>query len=115
MGATLSCASADAELQKARVAAEEAQRRFDKANVARLSAAEECGVADAALPGREVSVSDLNNIFLRDIGDRLANASSWPLLIDPSDCARKLLLYAGCAVLNFWKAEDMEPRKLRVA
>jgi len=113
--ARTACASADAELQKAREAADGAQRRFDKANVARLAAAEECGADVAAPPGREVAIADLNNIFLRDIGDRLAKASSWPVLIDPSDCARKLLLYSGCAVLNFWKAEDMEPRRLRLA
>lgn len=111
--ARLACSSADAELQKAEEAAAAAQARFDKVNLQRIAAAEECGAT--SLPGRALSVQDLNNVLMRDLGDRIANGSTWPLVIDPTDCARKLLLYAGCSVINFWRPEDMEPRKLRIA
>mmetsp|Transcript_104766 Transcript_104766/g.337758 ORF Transcript_104766/g.337758 Transcript_104766/m.337758 type:complete len:408 (+) Transcript_104766:61-1284(+) len=113
--ARLSCMSADAELKHAGEAAAAAQARYDKANIARLAAAEHCGASPAALPGREISVTDLNNVLLRDIGERIAKAPRWPLLIDPSECGRKLLLYAGCSVVNFWRPDDMDPGRLRIA
>jgi len=113
--ARMACESADAELQKADQAAIAAQGRFDKANVARLAALEECGASPDALPGREVDVKDLNNVLIRDVGERIGKSSKWPLLIDPSDCGRKLLLYAGCSVASFWRPEDMDPKRLRIA
>lgn len=112
--AKMACASADAELQKVEGIAFAAQIRYDKANVARLAAAEECGAATEQL-GRVVQITDLNNVLLRDIGGQIGSSSKWPLLIDASDCARKLLTYAGCSVLNFWRAEEISPRALRLA
>jgi len=112
--ARLACASADEELQRAEIEATKAQARYDKANVARLAAAEENGIAAAQL-GRSVNVADLNNVLLRDISGAIANSCKWPLLIDPSDCARKLLQYAGCAVLDFWKADSVKADSTRLA
>merc|ERR1712050_154249 len=58
---------------------------------------------------------DLNNVLIRDLGGRISQAERWPLLIDSSDCARKLVQYAGCSVLNFWRPDDMQPERLRLA
>merc|ERR1712032_1178348 len=79
-----------------------------------MAAAEVCG-ADLLLPGREVPVLSLNNVLLRDLGDRIAKGSQWPLVIDPDDLGKKLLYYSGCAVLSFFRADEMEPERLRVA
>jgi len=112
--ARLACASADAEVQRAEVEAKTAQDNFDKASLAHMAAAEVCG-ANAKLPGREVPVLSLNNVLLRDLGDRIAKDSQWPLVIDPDDLGKKLLYYSGCAVLSFFRADEMEPERLRVA
>merc|ERR1712216_306415 len=90
------------------------EARLDKANIKRLEAAEEIG-ADACLPGREVSVKDLNNVVMRDIGDRIQNSKKWVFMVDPGDFTKKLITYAGCVVLSFWKADEMEPERIRTA
>eukprot|EP00928_Gymnodinium_smaydae_P030157 TRINITY_DN22490_c0_g1_i2.p1 TRINITY_DN22490_c0_g1~~TRINITY_DN22490_c0_g1_i2.p1 ORF type:complete len:533 (+),score=145.96 TRINITY_DN22490_c0_g1_i2:77-1675(+) len=108
------CASADEQVQKAIAEAQAAQARFDAANLKRMKAAEDLGVEGVQL-GREIFVKDLNDVLMRDIGDRIAKARTWPLLIDPTDCATKLVVYAGCVVLNFWKAQEMAPDRVRTA
>jgi len=57
----------------------------------------------------------LNDVLLRDVGGRIAGSDRWPLLIDPSDCGKKFLAYAGCSVLNFWRHEDMDAGHVRTA
>lgn len=64
------CASADQALQQAEETAEEARRSFDQAALARLAAAEQCGVT-LAVAGRDVPVRELNNVLLRDLGERM--------------------------------------------
>lgn len=112
--ARLACMSADSEVQKAEAEADAAQTRFDAANLKRMAKAEECGANSEQL-GRQVLVADLNAVLLRDLGDRIRKSKKWPLVQDTSDCARKLLQYAGCSVLNFWRAEEMDPNKIRLA
>jgi len=108
------CASADAQLQEAELAAEEARRLFDQAALARLTAAEQSGVT-LATTGRDVPVRELNNVLLRDLGERIALSSRWPLVIDPENIAQKLIQYSGCSLLNFFYPSDMEPERLRMS
>ncbi|CAK9094043.1 unnamed protein product [Durusdinium trenchii] len=109
------CASADAALQQAEVAAEEAKRLFDQAALARLTAAEQCGATVDLGTGREVPVRELNNVLLRDLGERIALAKRWPLVVDPENIAQKLIQYSGSSLLNFFLPGDMEPERLRMA
>mmetsp|Transcript_18153 Transcript_18153/g.31853 ORF Transcript_18153/g.31853 Transcript_18153/m.31853 type:complete len:553 (+) Transcript_18153:30-1688(+) len=111
------CEVAESELSAAEDAAFRAQSRFDAARVQRFAVAEAAGVSpdDGTAARREVRVRDLNDILIRDIGDRIASSEKWPLVLDPSDCAAKLLQYAGCAVLNFWRPGDLSAEKVRVA
>lgn len=108
------CASADQALQQAEEAAEEARRSFDQAALARLAAAEQCGVI-LAVAGRDVPVRELNNVLLRDLGERIALSSRWPLVVDPENIAQKLIQYSGCSLLNFFYPSDMEPERLRLS
>lgn len=108
------CASADEALQRAESEAFAAQARFDKASIARMGAAEKHGVSGELL-GREVSITDLNNVLVRDLGNRTREGTRWTLVIDPNDCAKKLLFYSGNVVLGFFKAEEMEPERIRIA
>lgn len=109
-----SCASADQALQQAEAAAEEAQRRFDQAALLRLATAEQCGLT-LAVAGRDVPVRELNNVLLRDLGERIALSSRWPLVIDPENIAQKLIQYSGCSLLNFFYPSDMEAERLRLS
>lgn len=108
------CASADQALQQAEETAEEARRSFDQAALARLAAAEQCGVT-LAVAGRDVPVRELNNVLLRDLGERIALSSRWPLVIDPENIAQKLIQYSGCSLLNFFYPSDMEAERLRLS
>eukprot|EP00929_Paragymnodinium_shiwhaense_P059977 TRINITY_DN29999_c0_g1_i2.p1 TRINITY_DN29999_c0_g1~~TRINITY_DN29999_c0_g1_i2.p1 ORF type:complete len:279 (-),score=98.11 TRINITY_DN29999_c0_g1_i2:642-1478(-) len=114
-----SCGSAWEAYERAEAEAAAAQRRFDQANFRRLQAAEEIQkstgkTVEDSLPGREVCVKDMNNVLLRDIGGRIAQGTQWPLVIDEGELVQKMLVYAGCVVLNFWKAEEMQAERIRI-
>ncbi|CAE7041795.1 IQANK1 [Symbiodinium sp. CCMP2456] len=109
------CASADAALQRAEADAASAQHDFDQAQRRRLAAAEAAGAEVASGPGRSVPVAELNNVLLRDLGERIAQGGRWPLVLDPGDIAQKLIQYSGSSLLNFFRPGDMEPERIRVA
>eukprot|EP00439_Symbiodinium_sp_Y106_P086914 s101_g36.t3 len=109
------CASADAALQRAEADAASAQHDFDQAQRRRLAAAEAAGAEVATGPGRSVPVPELNNVLLRDLGERIAQGGRWPLVLDPGDIAQKLIQYSGSSLLNFFRSGDMEPERIRVA
>lgn len=109
------CASADAALQRAEADAASAQHDFDQAQRRRLAAAEAAGAEVASGPGRLVPVAQLNNVLLRDLGERIAQGGRWPLVLDPGDIAQKLIQYSGSSLLNFFRSGDMEPERIRVA
>eukprot|EP00930_Biecheleria_cincta_P078464 TRINITY_DN65931_c0_g1_i1.p1 TRINITY_DN65931_c0_g1~~TRINITY_DN65931_c0_g1_i1.p1 ORF type:complete len:357 (+),score=60.17 TRINITY_DN65931_c0_g1_i1:119-1072(+) len=111
------CEVSEEELASAESSAWSAQSSLDAARAQRLRIAEACSVEleQENLARRQVRVRDLNDVLLRDIGDRIAHAEKWPLVIDPSDCAAKLLQYSGCAVLNFWRPGELTANKIRVA
>ncbi|CAE7527793.1 IQANK1, partial [Symbiodinium pilosum] len=109
------CASADAALQRAEAEAASAQRDFDEAQRRRLAAAEAVGAEAQVGPGRLVPVAQLNNVLLRDLGERIAQGGPWPLVLDPGDVAQKLIQYSGSSLLNFFRSGDMEPERIRIA
>eukprot|EP00933_Yihiella_yeosuensis_P073836 TRINITY_DN82600_c0_g1_i1.p1 TRINITY_DN82600_c0_g1~~TRINITY_DN82600_c0_g1_i1.p1 ORF type:complete len:408 (-),score=77.14 TRINITY_DN82600_c0_g1_i1:260-1417(-) len=109
------CQESEEEVAAAESAACQAQSRYDKAMSSRMMAAEACGATEEKGVGREVVVRELNNVLIRDIGDHIASSDKWPLVIDPSDCAGKMLQYTGCAVLNFWRPGEVTPEKVRLA
>jgi len=111
--AIMACASASDHLDAAEVAARAAQAKFDDVNLRRLQAAERCGALVEAQSGRNVFIPDLNNVLIRDLGGIIAQGSCWPLVIDPSECANKMLQYAGCSILCFWRADEMIPDRIR--
>mmetsp|Transcript_31981 Transcript_31981/g.62935 ORF Transcript_31981/g.62935 Transcript_31981/m.62935 type:complete len:545 (+) Transcript_31981:93-1727(+) len=111
--AIMACASASDHLEAAEAAASAAQAKLDKASLQRLRAAECCGASVEALPGRNIFIPDLNNVLIRDLGGSIAHGSRWPIVIDPSECANKMLQYAGCSVLCFWRADHMIADRIR--
>jgi len=111
--AIAACASASDHLDAAEVAAKAAQARLDDVNLRRLQAAERCGALVEAPAGRNIPIPDLNNVLIRDLGGSIAKGSRWPLVIDPSECANKMLQYAGCSVLCFWRADEMISDRIR--
>ena len=40
---------------------------------------------------RTSEVAELNNVLLRDLGERIAQGGRWPLVLDPGDIAQKLI------------------------
>eukprot|EP00927_Polykrikos_kofoidii_P020792 TRINITY_DN19915_c0_g1_i1.p1 TRINITY_DN19915_c0_g1~~TRINITY_DN19915_c0_g1_i1.p1 ORF type:complete len:577 (-),score=124.90 TRINITY_DN19915_c0_g1_i1:173-1903(-) len=95
-----------------------AQARLDAANVSRIYAAEDAGlegVSEGSVAERSVRIRDLDDVLIRDIGDVIAEGTRWPLVKDPTSCAANFLQYAGHAVLNFWRADEMHPEHVRKA
>jgi len=113
--AVMACASASDHLDAAEATARAAQAKLDDVNRRRLEAAERCGALMQAPPGRNVFIPDLNSVLIRDISGRITKGSRWPLIIDPSECANKLLQYSGCSVLCFWRADEMTADRIRKA
>eukprot|EP00929_Paragymnodinium_shiwhaense_P045496 TRINITY_DN23245_c0_g1_i1.p1 TRINITY_DN23245_c0_g1~~TRINITY_DN23245_c0_g1_i1.p1 ORF type:complete len:459 (-),score=132.38 TRINITY_DN23245_c0_g1_i1:559-1935(-) len=110
------CQANEARIAEAERKHTEARARLDNANVQRLIAAERADIQlEDDFVGRTVLFRDLDDVLIRDIGDRIRNSSRWPLLIDPGECVMKFLMYSGNSVLNFWDAAQMEPDHVRRA
>ncbi|KAG2492307.1 hypothetical protein HYH03_009261 [Edaphochlamys debaryana] len=73
------------------------------------------GEGGEALPGLPVAVKALNDVLIRDVGGKLAEAGRWPLVIDSSGQASVFLRYQDINYVNALNSRHMEPGMLRRA
>eukprot|EP00118_Oscarella_pearsei_P010653 m.66547 g.66547 ORF g.66547 m.66547 type:complete len:641 (+) comp35393_c0_seq2:388-2310(+) len=108
---------AESLLEEAKRNAEEAQKKLDEK---RLAVREQQN-PDADDPssqdevGIKVSIRELDDVLLRDVGNRIASDGRWPLLIDPSKQAATFLRYRDTNYLNAFHPKDMEPESIRMS
>lgn len=72
-------------------------------------------MADEDLPGVKVLIRELEEVLLRDVGNKIKDSGKWPLLIDPSAQASTFLRYRDTNYLNALSPTQMEPDKVRLA
>eukprot|EP00794_Sanderia_malayensis_P004654 gene4654-5262_t len=72
---------------------------------------------DAAFPDKCVkcNIKELDDVLLRDVGDRIKNDPRWPLIVDASGQASVFLRYRDTNYLNALNVKDMDPDVLRKA
>eukprot|EP00955_Chlamydomonas_euryale_P105735 365661-Chlamydomonas_euryale.AAC.20 len=84
-------------VESAKARATEASRRLDAARLAlreSVAAATHCdGVDEAPIAGIAVEIRDLDDVLVRDVGEKIKADGRWPLVIDPSGQASVFLRY----------------------
>lgn len=70
---------------------------------------------DNDLPGLKVMVRELDDVLMRDVGNRIKDSGKWPLIIDPNAQAATFLRYRDTNYINTLSPKDMEPEKIRLS
>ncbi|XP_028411970.1 putative IQ motif and ankyrin repeat domain-containing protein [Dendronephthya gigantea] len=74
------------------------------------------GGEDASeLVGIKVSIKELDDVLMRDVGGKIAQSGRWPLLIDSSTQTSTFLRYRDTNFLNALNPSNMEPDVIRLA
>ncbi|KAG1662647.1 hypothetical protein FOA52_009632 [Chlamydomonas sp. UWO 241] len=114
--------AAETTVEEARSRAHASSHRFDGARLAlrestaaKSVAGRDGGVGDeaGALPGVPVDIKELDDVLVRDVGDRIQSDGRWPLVIDPSGQASVFLRYLDTNYVNALSRHNMEPNCLR--
>ncbi|ELT90080.1 hypothetical protein CAPTEDRAFT_89148 [Capitella teleta] len=71
--------------------------------------------AGEELAGLKVTVKELDDVLLRDVGNVIRECGKWPLIIDPSAQAATFLRYRDTNYLQALNPREMEAEKVRMA
>ncbi|XP_057312244.1 IQ motif and ankyrin repeat domain-containing protein 1-like isoform X2 [Hydractinia symbiolongicarpus] len=61
------------------------------------------------------NIKELDDVIMRDVGDKIKESKKWPLLIDTSNQAATFLRYRDTNYVNVLSPKDMENESLRKA
>ncbi|XP_064623057.1 IQ motif and ankyrin repeat domain-containing protein 1-like [Lineus longissimus] len=73
------------------------------------------GFDEDSLPGLKVMIRELDDVLLRDVGNKINDSGCWPLIIDPSGQAATFLRYRDTNYICALRPVDMEPERIRLA
>ena len=63
--------------------------------------------------GVKVTIRDLEDVLIRDVGNKIAEDGRWPLLIDETGQVSVFVRYTDTNYLNAANPANMEPEKIR--
>lgn len=66
------------------------------------------------LPGLKITVRELDDVILRDVGNKIKDSGKWPLIIDSSGQAATFLRYRDTNFIQALNPTQMEPEKIRL-
>ncbi|KYO28577.1 putative IQ motif and ankyrin repeat domain-containing LOC642574-like protein [Alligator mississippiensis] len=96
-----------------RLAAEKAE---EKLSLTRLRLREQTlEGAGSEFHGLKCSVQELDDVLLKDVGEKICMDGRWPLIIDPSGQAATFLRYRDTNYLNTLNPNHMNPETVRLA
>lgn len=75
----------------------------------------EANKGDEELPGVKAHIRELEEVLLRDVGNKIADSGKWPLLIDSTQKASTFLRYRDTNYLNALNPQTMTPDRIRMA
>ncbi|XP_019513407.1 PREDICTED: putative IQ motif and ankyrin repeat domain-containing protein LOC642574 homolog isoform X4 [Hipposideros armiger] len=104
----------DAEAQVDRLR-QEAQKAEETLATARLELREQTQEGEEEAPGMKCQVTELHDVLMKDVGDRIRADGRWPLIIDPSGQAATFLRYQDTNYLDTVNPEHMRPERIRLA
>ncbi|XP_019620264.1 PREDICTED: putative IQ motif and ankyrin repeat domain-containing protein [Branchiostoma belcheri] len=67
------------------------------------------------LSGIKVTVRELDDVLIRDVGNKIKDSGKWPLVIDESSQATTFLRYQDTNYMNSLNPVHMEPERIRMA
>ncbi|XP_040117555.1 IQ motif and ankyrin repeat domain-containing protein 1 [Oryx dammah] len=104
----------DAEEQVDRLQ-QEAQKAEEALALARLELREQTQEAEEEVPGLKCQVSELHDVLMKDVGDRIHADGRWPLVIDPSGQAATFLRYQDTNYVDAMNPDHLRPERIRLA
>ncbi|XP_020740532.2 IQ motif and ankyrin repeat domain-containing protein 1 isoform X3 [Odocoileus virginianus] len=104
----------DAEEQVDRLQ-QEAQKAEEALALARLELREQTQEAEEEVPGLKCQVSELHDVLMKDVGDRIRTDGRWPLVIDPSGQAATFLRYQDTNYVDAVNPNHLRPERIRLA
>ncbi|XP_044784339.2 IQ motif and ankyrin repeat domain-containing protein 1 isoform X2 [Bubalus bubalis] len=104
----------DAEEQVDRLQ-QEAQKAEEALALARLELREQTEEVEEEVPGLKCQVSELHDVLMKDVGDRIRADGRWPLVIDPSGQAATFLRYQDTNYVDAVNPDHLRPERIRLA
>nr|XP_048310443.1 IQ motif and ankyrin repeat domain-containing protein 1 [Myodes glareolus] len=104
----------DAEAQVDRLR-QEAQKAEETLAMARLELREQTQEEEETAPGLKCKVTELHDVLMKDVGDRIRADGRWPLVIDPSGQAATFLRYQDTNYVDTVNPEHLRPESIRLA
>ncbi|XP_060249630.1 IQ motif and ankyrin repeat domain-containing protein 1 isoform X2 [Ovis aries] len=71
--------------------------------------------AEEEVPGLKCQVSELHDVLMKDVGDRIRADGRWPLVIDPSGQAATFLRYQDTNYVDAVNPDHLRPERIRLA
>ncbi|XP_076691910.1 IQ motif and ankyrin repeat domain-containing protein 1 [Callospermophilus lateralis] len=94
---------------------QEAQKAEEMLAMARLELREQTQEEEEEAPGLKCQVTDLHDVLMKDVGDRIRADGRWPLVIDPSGQAATFLRYQDTNYVDAVNPEHLRPERIRLA
>ncbi|XP_024903377.1 putative IQ motif and ankyrin repeat domain-containing protein LOC642574 homolog [Pteropus alecto] len=104
----------DAEAQVDRLR-QEAQKAEESLAMARLELREQTQEGEEEAPGLKCQVTELHDVLMKDVGDRIRADGRWPLVIDPSGQAATFLRYQDTNYVDTVNPDHLRPERIRLA
>ncbi|XP_054564378.1 IQ motif and ankyrin repeat domain-containing protein 1 isoform X1 [Eptesicus fuscus] len=105
----------DAEAQVDRLR-QEAQKAEETLALARLELREQTQEGgEEEVPGLKCQVTELHDVLMKDVGDRIRADGRWPLVIDPSGQAATFLRYLDTNYVDTVNPDHLQPERIRLA
>ncbi|PIK40842.1 putative IQ motif and ankyrin repeat domain-containing protein [Apostichopus japonicus] len=105
---------AERELELIKLEAEKSREKLAEIKLMKREQ-EKAGAEEEDLVGVKCNFKELDDVLMRDVGDKIKNDGRWPLLIDSSGRAAMFLQYRDTNLINALHPSSMEPEKIRLA
>ncbi|XP_074243378.1 IQ motif and ankyrin repeat domain-containing protein 1 isoform X4 [Saimiri boliviensis] len=94
---------------------QEAQKAEEALALARLALREQMQEGEEEVQGLKCQVTELHDVLMKDVGDRIRADGRWPLVIDPSGQAATFLRYQDTNYVDTVNPEHLRPERMRLA
>ncbi|CAI8018802.1 IQ motif and ankyrin repeat domain-containing protein 1 [Geodia barretti] len=109
-------------LESARIAAEQARKRLNDARLQlRLKRkefkndGENYEESNDDFSDVSINIRELDDVLMKDVGNKIAGSGKWPLLIDAGKQAATFLRYRDTNYINCCNPRQMEPEAIRLS
>ncbi|XP_030897301.1 putative IQ motif and ankyrin repeat domain-containing protein LOC642574 homolog [Leptonychotes weddellii] len=93
----------------------EARKAEEMLATARLELREQTQEGEEVVPGLKCRVTELHDVLMKDVGDRLCADGRWPLVIDPSGQAATFLRYQDTSYVDAVNPAHLRPDRIWLA